>query len=256
VIMSLSQEINSVSILAGQFIRKEHKYREWIEHNDAICSGLASRLTRGDQFENLLGEEFANECREKLKVNVKDNVAKERKLKAYMNAVKSLKDDYSPSQEEKDDDKEEDFQQKLETAYSLELENIKNNSIMVTQEKRYLNLLDKLGEQDDQDDELAVVNPKSSDKNIKCPLALVAMEDPVRSKVCKHSFSRHAIVNHLRSSKRCPVPGCSNDRTMTTAELEDDPDTATLVRRYKKREELQKRAKARSAIDMDDDDDE
>jgi len=252
--MALSQEMNSVSILAGQFIRKEKTYRDWIEHNDAIGSGLASRLTRDDQFENLLGKEFTTACREKLKVNVKDNVAKERKLKAFMNAVKSLKDNYSPSQEDNDDNKEEDFQQKLETAYSLELENIKNNSILVTQESRYLNLLEKLGEQEFQDDELAVVNPKSSDKNIKCPLAFVTMEDPVRSKNCKHSFSRDAIVNHLRKSKRCPVPGCSNDR-MTIAELEDDPDTVTLVRRYKKREELQKRAKDRSAIDMDDDDD-
>jgi len=32
---------------------------------------------------------------------------------------------------------------------------------------------------------------------------------------------------------------------MTTAELENDPDTATLLRRYKKRVQLQKRAKAR-----------
>lgn len=255
-VMSLSQEMNPVSILASQFIRKEKTYRHWIEHNDAIGSGLASRLTRDDQFENLLGEEFTNKCREKLKVIVKDNVTKERKLKAYMNAVKSLKDNYSPSQEDnKDDDKKEDFQQKLENAYSKELENIENNSILVTQEPRYLNLLEKLGEQDDQDDELAVVNPKSSDKNIKCPLALVAMKDPVRSKICKHSFSRVAIVNHLRLDKKCPVPGCSNNQ-MTIAELEDDPDTATLVRRYKKREELQKRAKDRSAIDMDDDDDE
>mmetsp|Transcript_18153 Transcript_18153/g.18352 ORF Transcript_18153/g.18352 Transcript_18153/m.18352 type:complete len:82 (+) Transcript_18153:513-758(+) len=71
------------------------------------------------------------------------------------------------------------------------------------------------------------------------------MEVPVRSKLCRHTFSRQAIVNHLRSSKRCPVPGCSNDRTMTTAELENDPDTATLLRRYKKRVQLQKRAKAR-----------
>jgi len=76
-----------------------------------------------------------------------------------------------------------------------------------------------------------------SDKNIKCPLfclALLAMEDPVRSTICRHTFSRQAIVNHLGSSKRCPVPGCSNDRTMTTAELENDPDTATLLRRHKK----------------------
>jgi hypothetical protein len=253
--------------LADQFGRgREKECREWIGQNDVMANGLATRFTRGDQFESLLGEEFTNECRDKLKVIVKDNVAKERKLKAYMNAVKSLKDNYSPptSQQENDENgddikpqvEEEDFQQKLEENYTKELEKIENNSIMVTQENRYLKLLEKLGEQDDQDDELVVVNPASSDNSnrIKCHLTLAVMEDPVRSRTCKHSFSRAAIVNHLRRSKICPVAGCINNN-MTTSELEDDPDTVMLVRRYKKREELQKKNKAQSALDMDDDDD-
>ena len=254
--------------LADQFGRgREKECREWIGQNDNMANSLATRFTRGDQFETLLGEEFTDECRDKLKVIVKDNVSKERKLKAYMNAVKSLKDNYSPpiSQQENDGDgddikpqvEEEDFQQKLEENYLKELEKIENNSIMVTQEQRYLKLLEKLGENDDQDDELVVVNPASSDNinRIKCHLTLAVMEDPVRSRTCKHSFSKAAIVHHLRVSKICPVAGCIN-RMMRTSELEDDPDTAILVRRYKKREELQKKNKAQSALDMDDDDDE
>eukprot|EP00534_Pseudo-nitzschia_fraudulenta_P000686 CAMPEP_0201120400 /NCGR_PEP_ID=MMETSP0850-20130426/4465_1 /ASSEMBLY_ACC=CAM_ASM_000622 /TAXON_ID=183588 /ORGANISM="Pseudo-nitzschia fraudulenta, Strain WWA7" /LENGTH=84 /DNA_ID=CAMNT_0047386523 /DNA_START=119 /DNA_END=373 /DNA_ORIENTATION=+ len=83
---------------------------------------------------------------------------------------------------------------------------------------------------------------------------MAVMVDPVRSRVCKHSFDRTAILSHLQKSKKCPVPGCVNNR-MTPEELEDDPETATRVRRYKKRESASRRARARSAIDMDDDDD-
>ena len=245
--MSLSQEMNSVSVLANQFTRREKKYRDLIEQNNAIGNSLASRLSRGDL--DLLGEEFTNECREKLKTIVKDNVTKERKLKAYMNAVKSLKNNYSPGQENKDN-----FQQKMEVAYVQELEKIERTSILVTQEETYLNLLEKLGEQDDEDDELAVVNPKSSDSNdVKCPLTMAIMEDPGRSKVCKHSFSDKAIRAHLKQSRRCPVPGCVNNN-MTTAELEHDPDIEMLVRRFKKREEIQKRKREKSANDIDEDD--
>ena len=41
---------------------------------------------------------------------------------------------------------------------------------------------------------------------------------------------------------------------MTTAELEHDPDIEMLVRRFKKREEIQKRKREKSANDIDEDD--
>lgn len=38
------------------------------------------------------------------------------------------------------------------------------------------------------------------DKGLKCPLTKAYLEDPVTSKVCRHSYSRAAILSHI--SKR------------------------------------------------------
>ena len=183
--MPLSQERTSISILANQFIRKERKYRQFIEINESMGSGIATRLCRGDQFENLVGEAIAEECRESLKNIAKGNVENERKLKAYMNAVKSM-DDVSRS--EGTCGEVEDFQRKIDETYASELAKIDNESVLVTQESSYQKLCKIIGEQDDQDDELAVVNPNNSNSisRIKCPITMVIMEDPVRSRICSH----------------------------------------------------------------------
>ena len=36
------------------------------------------------------------------------------------------------------------------------------------------------------------------DKSLKCPITKAFLEDPVTSKVCKHSYSRAAIIAHIR----------------------------------------------------------
>jgi len=257
--MSYAQR-SSISVLANAFGRQEGKYRKCIEENETMGSGLAMRVARGEQFENLLGEEITEEYRQSLKTFAKDNVAKEQQLKAYINAVKVVTGNHARnnSSQENDDENEnesKDFQQQMEASYTKELQIIENNSVMVTQDPKYLKLCRQLGEEEDQDDELAVVNPNSTDSvaRIRCPITQAIMDYPVLSKVCKHTFEKNAILNHLRISKFCPMPGCGNSR-MTSNEFEDDPDTALLVRRHKKRQEHVKRARAQSALDMDDDD--
>lgn len=37
------------------------------------------------------------------------------------------------------------------------------------------------------------------DKSLKCPLTKAYLEEPVYSKVCKHSYSREAIIAHIRN---------------------------------------------------------
>ena len=36
------------------------------------------------------------------------------------------------------------------------------------------------------------------DKSLKCPLTKVYFDDPVTSKVCRHSYSRDAILSHIK----------------------------------------------------------
>jgi SUMO ligase MMS21 Smc5/6 complex component len=56
---------------------------------------------------------------------------------------------------------------------------------------------------DDDDDDLQVVT-RASGETLKCPIMGSYYEDPVKSSVCGHTYSRTGIENHLRSSRKCP----------------------------------------------------
>lgn len=61
------------------------------------------------------------------------------------------------------------------------------------------------------------------------------MKDPVTSKVCDHSYSREAIVQHIRNSRRqarCPV--CNSAIAM--GDLQADEKLRKQVRRAVRRE--------------------
>lgn len=57
----------------------------------------------------------------------------------------------------------------------------------------------------EQDEESDVVMGQV-DKGLKCPLTMVFYNNPVTSKMCKHSYSQEAIVAHI---KRRQVVKCS-----------------------------------------------
>ncbi|KAJ1986566.1 hypothetical protein H4R33_003289 [Dimargaris cristalligena] len=74
--------------------------------------------------------------------------------------------------------------------------------------------------EDASDDEL-IMNTQVVSLN--CPLTCQLFEEPVKSTVCKHSFSKHAIMDYIRQSSSptpCPVSGCS--RSISLADLKPD----------------------------------
>lgn len=116
------------------------------------------------------------------------------------------------------------------------------------------------GDDDDSDEELTIVNnAASSGDPWICPMTRTAMVDPVTSQTCGHSFSKEAILVHLRSKRTCPVPGCLN-RSMTPSELKENLELAQHVRRQNRRanalREQQSMTQALVDVDEDDDDDE
>lgn len=57
--------------------------------------------------------------------------------------------------------------------------------------------------------------------SLKDPILLNIFEDPVISKVCKHTFERQSIVNHLQTSNDCPIAGCSAKLNMNSLQPDD-----------------------------------
>lgn len=263
---SQNQDRTPIGILANIADRQAKQMSRTIKDNESMSSGIALRIARGKKFEELLGKETVEKFRNELKENAKENVAMERSIQAYVtatrvvcgNANNAMNNNHTTSNESESeaDAKPYEFQEQMDIEYKKALEDIERNAPAVTKEQAYVTLCRLLGEDEDQDDELAVVNDnETSVADIKCSLTMVLMENPVRSSVCGHTFEKDAIMQHLRKSRKCPKYGCTNVR-MTPDEFSEDPDTAMKVRRHKKREEYAKRSQALSAIDMDDDDDE
>jgi hypothetical protein len=244
------QTNNGITLVTNSMIRKEGEYRKGVDENQTMVNSLAGRLARNGTFDGLLDGDSMREYRESLKRLTDENIAKDRFLQAYLRAVTEVGN--AAGREGMDD-----FQGLLERAVERELKKINDDSVAMTEEPKYLELCEKLGEVDE-DADLAVL-PLENGSALKCPITGTLMEDPVKSKFCGHSYSRRGIEQHFKNSMMCvcPMAGCRN-RNLTREQLVDDPETAMLVRREKKRQEYAKKSQSQSqaAIDMDDDDDE
>lgn len=67
-------------------------------------------------------------------------------------------------------------------------------------------------EDEDEDDmEIVMTSVGGSNQSLKCPITTNYLEEPVTSSVCKHSYSKEAIMSMIRSRGghqcRCPVHG-------------------------------------------------
>ncbi|CAK7219275.1 hypothetical protein SBRCBS47491_003790 [Sporothrix bragantina] len=114
------------------------------------------------------------------------------------------------------------------------------------------------GGEDDEDDDLVVQREVIS---FKCPLSLVTMVDPYRSKACKHTFERSAILEYLRGGppatrnqpKKCPQTGCSVE--FTAVDLVPDTIMRRRIQRAAQMEMRRQDAAATSDIEGDGEED-
>ncbi|RYR48112.1 hypothetical protein Ahy_A07g034112 isoform B [Arachis hypogaea] len=57
-----------------------------------------------------------------------------------------------------------------------------------------------------------MTSTQSSILNMTCPLTgkpVTELEEPVRSVECKHIYEKRIIMQHIKSSNRCPISGGS-----------------------------------------------
>ena len=111
---------------------------------------------------------------------------------------------------------------------------------------------------DDDDIEIEInQNQTQNESSYKCPLTGMIFQNPVRNKVCHHTYDQHAIHQHIVKMRKrdCPVMGCSNS-SVTMSQMEVDEEMILKVRRFLRIQEGKKKRNAMSQdYDVDDDDD-
>ena len=89
--------------------------------------------------------------------------------------------------------------------------------------------------------------------SLTCPLAKTLMVDPVKNKKCGHSFSKQAILHHIRKYRQnhrkeatCPIGGCNVK--LKEADFEPNADLEKAIRKKEREERRGRKEKENNAV--------
>lgn len=243
------------SVLAvNQIIAKEQAYKEAILKNhmhskvmsesffskDGDANEACLKAVGDDQHEDLL-QGFQEQRNRLIKVS-EANVSNMREIQAF---IASLNQSIRPNiEQQKEGDEPQDYEKLILEKMKEYRQAQKDSELDMDDEQFVREIKTALGEAttsangDDDDDDLQVV-ARGSTETLKCPIMGTYFEEPVKSKVCGHTYSKMGIFNHLKSDRKCPVAGCSN-RNITQDQLEPDMEKEMKVRRQRRKSDQEK----------------
>lgn len=103
------------------------------------------------------------------------------------------------------------------------IESINLYALVISKRKR------KRNEEEDEKDEpeIEILNG-SSVNSIKCPISQGRIEEPVKSKLCGHSYDKSSILMYINDKpKECPISGCK--KMVSKENLEYDKELALIL---------------------------
>ncbi|XP_045173179.1 E3 SUMO-protein ligase NSE2-like [Mercenaria mercenaria] len=58
--------------------------------------------------------------------------------------------------------------------------------------------------------------------SVICPYTRCVMKEPVKNKICGHTFDKYAMMDYLKLSRypRCPLAGCTNVKRLEASDFE------------------------------------
>jgi Zinc-finger of the MIZ type in Nse subunit len=270
----------AVANAVGSIQRKENEYMEGIVFSRHNSSYVAETIAKGGEIETAMmqaaegmGEDvkqdikdFLQEQRDRLKKLAIRNVEKEREIAAFIQALNVLRNEVAAGQENEGDVCN--YEKSIENKMEGEKRKHQTNMEDVTDTKEYRELCELMGEKlakkkkgkrsgqnDDSDSDIEIENKGGA--NLKCPITASWFEEPHKSKLCGHIYSKQAILSYIgtRSHKNCPVAGCNNNQ-LNKAQLEEDRFTEMKVKKAIRAEEKEKQARLTQAAGVGDSDEE
>lgn len=260
---------------ADMAIGKENDYKQGVKGLQARASMMAELITAGGALEQLLKEadgdgadKFLTSQRNRLKAIAEGNAKQLNEIDYFLQAVKDVRSDVQrqnqsdaaaggvrgEGQEGEPADaaaEAPDYERSLQEALEKIRQTKESDRSFLPPEEHpmVIDLREKLGERvkkrsrNDDDDDLEIVNNVGVDDvhKLKCPITSMFFENPVRNKVCGHTYDRLGLNQLLGLNKtKCPIPGCSNSK-LSINQVEVDDEMKLKVRRHKMREEAAKK---------------
>ena len=206
---------------------------------------------------------FLTEQRDRLRALASDNVQDDRTVDCFVKALQALPQQDSNSNNNNDDNNNTNktnldyYETKIRQLMQQAAAANNNHALDMEQETWYREICQELGvplaaaakrrsnngnddDDDDDDDDIEVMVNTSQQhtSEFKCPFTAQLLQEPVKSKLCGHVYSKQAVTQYIRTGNRkCPAVGCNNHQ-LNLSQLEADPEKETLVRRFRRRQEL------------------
>lgn len=271
-----------VAVTCDSVISKAGQYRQPIVDNKASCELSAARFVKNGEVEqtllsmvnsigddSVLSEEniqhFLQQQRDRVKLAAEMNVQNERGVNVLVDSVRTLKQeeiqklDSGNTQEKEESDPGE----RLKEIYAQKRNEMEQLQLPMHQEEHYRDVCQQMGESAGPvgDDDIEMVHNGASQQSLNCPISRVLMENPVRSKLCGHCYSREGIEGLIAQSRqarrscRCPYAGCTN-KNVTEDQLEEDLLKKRQVKHELRRRQYEQSLKNSQADELVDTDDE
>jgi len=272
------------SVMAvDRILDKQNSYKEAIVKNHTYSKNIAevffevdgimeTTLMSACQDDDKLKQdllETIQEQRTRMKKLSERNVENTRTVNAFVGALQQVKTQVQQQQQTQEESTTENEPLDYEKIIVQKMQDYRTSqqtSELDLKDEQYCReIVKSLGEvqqgasrnKNDDDDELQVLRNPNNATSLKCPIMGSLVEDPVKSKVCGHVYSRVGIMDLMRRRTKvaCPVAGCHNS-SLTKEQLEDDVETAMKVRRQRRREEQERQSRMTQELDLDDSEEE
>lgn len=275
----------SALMVLNTIVSKKGQYEEGIKENHLFSKQVAERLAIGGELEKAFAHamdeedgsastdipDFLQEQRERVKHLSEKNVLSLREVDLFVTSLGGLGEVVKQNQENMENDPDggelPNYEEDLKKIMDEQRRNKQASALNLRDESFCREIRKTLGEKetpkkrkagrksagddDDDDDDLEVVNMPGS-QNLKCPVTGMLFDDPVKNKVCGHVYSKAGIEQllNVQGRKSCPVAGCVNAH-VERSQLENDVEMAMKVRKFIRREKMEKEQRM-SQMAMDD----
>jgi hypothetical protein len=239
---------------AQRTIDSADKYRASVTKLHATSKLLAEMLhPDGRLMEALHDDDVAdnnnemNEFLETQKRRLRDiaegNAKRMKEVDYFVAAVTEVKNEMSRQQNQEDEkeaptDYEASIHQAIERIRDADTFHPETHPIVI--ELKTI-LGEKSNNSNNDDDDLEIVTNTNDVHAYKCPVTGLLFENPVKNKVCGHTYDMAGLRQVLKNRKHtCPIPGCTN-QNLNVGQVEEDEEMKMKVHRFKKREEQEKK---------------
>jgi hypothetical protein len=264
-----SRPSSSAAHQADLFLGKQRAHLETLKNMHAMNKNFAKQLSPNGEISVALASsgmadddlnKFLTESKNRARAIAQQHIQSECTVNALGDAILIVKNEFlnrndGHNSENKDENNVEDTPMNCEKEIleKLDVQLQKPKHQPRDNHKFIKDITEALGDaKDDEDDDLIVT---SSTDNVKCPITATVFEMPMKNVVCGHTYSKAGIEHVLRSSRECPVAGCSN-KHVTKNQLERDIDMEREVKKYLRKQERIKIMRLSQSDNIDDDDDE